>query len=272
MARKHIWFYLKDEDGNPIEGASINLYLKDTTTEATVYESRTASAAFAQSNILSDEDGYFEFYIGDQFEDLPSVGYNANQIFELHWASTEGTGFIDNFQIFDKIYIVDETNSSSTAKDKMISNEQAYKWDQHVLKVYTVLPHGIEPVDELKRTCLTSLLEIRVLPHSQPGRGIARRFSLRLKDVIPVSDYHLVRVVEQGASVFHIDYFIGVKVTHGLIQPAQQHRIGVRQALVLDLFRRILLLSHLELLQLCNREPVHTYRYLFDHFSFVTEH
>ena len=148
MARKHIWFYLKDEDGNPIEGASINLYLKDTTTEATVYESRTASAAFAQSNILSDEDGYFEFYIGDQFEDLPSVGYNANQIFELHWASTEGTGFIDNFQIFDKIYIVDETNSSSTAKDKMISNEQAYKWDQHVLKVYTVLPHGIEPVDE----------------------------------------------------------------------------------------------------------------------------
>ena len=86
MARKHVWYYLKDEDGEPIEGASINLYFNDTTTEATIYGSRSTSAALDQSTIVTDSNGYFEFYIGDQFEDSPAVGYSPDQIFHLQWS------------------------------------------------------------------------------------------------------------------------------------------------------------------------------------------
>ena len=156
MSRKHIWYYLKDEEGEPIEGAGINLYLTGTPAEATVYESRTASAAYDQSNILSDDDGYFEFYIGDQFEELPLIGYNPNQFFDLVWDSPgDFDGMVNGIQIFDLVYRVDETDTDAE-KNKMVSNALAFSWDRHVDKLYISEPHNLLPLDETDHSDITA--------------------------------------------------------------------------------------------------------------------
>ena len=147
MGRKHIWYFLKDEEGEPIESADINLYLTGTLTEATVYDSVSTSAAIDQSTILSDADGYFSFFIGDQFEDSPNIGYGPLQNFDLAWSSVEGTGSVSDIQIFDLIFPIDETDLD-TEKNKMVSNQLAYGWDTHVDRDYISLPHSIEPVNE----------------------------------------------------------------------------------------------------------------------------
>jgi hypothetical protein len=147
MARKHIWYFLKDEEGVPINEAQINIYLTGTTTEATIYDSYTTSAAIAQTDIISNPIGYFDFYIGDQFEESPNIGYTPDQYFDLVWTKTGNSGIIDGLQFFELLYQVDETDLTSTYKDKMVNNELAYRWDYHVDRNYPSEPHGIEEVD-----------------------------------------------------------------------------------------------------------------------------
>lgn len=147
MGRKHIWYNLKDEEGQPINEANINLYLTGTATEATIYNSVSTSAGLDQP-VISDSDGFFEFYLGDQFEDLPNIGYSPTQYFDLVWSSPSGSGIVDGLQLFDLIFPVDETDSTDTEKNKMLSNELAYKFTTHVDdRDYPTLPHDINPVD-----------------------------------------------------------------------------------------------------------------------------
>ena len=54
-----------------------------------------------QATWLTDSDGFFEFYIGDELE-APDY-YNANQYFDLKWGGTR-TGIIDRIQIFPFIF------------------------------------------------------------------------------------------------------------------------------------------------------------------------
>ena len=147
MGRKHIWYFLKDEEGEPIENGAINLYLTGTLTEATVYNSATASGAIDQSTIITDSEGFFEFYLGDQFEDLPLIGYQPTQNFDLAWLTSSVSGSVVNIQIFDLIFPIDETDTDAE-KNKMVSNQLAYDWDAHTDDTYSSLPHDINPVDE----------------------------------------------------------------------------------------------------------------------------
>lgn len=153
MGRLHHWYYLKDKEGRPILNAGLNLYLTTTNTEAVIYDSAAASASIDQSTWLTGASGFFNFFIGDQFETL-YVGYEPNQEFDLSWASSAAiyaddeipSGTINNIQLLPKIFTVDETNQLSI-RNKMVSNALATKWDEHPDKTYAQEPHAILPVD-----------------------------------------------------------------------------------------------------------------------------
>jgi hypothetical protein len=162
MTKLHHWFLLKDKEGRPINNASINLYLAETYDEATVYSSTdpSASSLIDQSTWITGASGYFDFYIGDQFEsaDTGYVGYDPDQLFDLYWAAS-GTiystdprvpsGVIDNIQLLPKLYQVDEVNrgTRTVLKNKFISNNLAYDWNIHPNLEYSTFPHDIDPVD-----------------------------------------------------------------------------------------------------------------------------
>jgi hypothetical protein len=153
MGRLHHWYYLKGREGRPIVNANLNLYIADTKTEATVYESTAASAAIDQSTWLTGTSGFFEFYIGDQFEEI-YTGYSPSIEFDLQWSASAArysdgiipSGVIEDIQLLPKIFTVNEALTDST-RNKMVSNFLAYKWDQHPDQDYSLEPHEIEPVD-----------------------------------------------------------------------------------------------------------------------------
>lgn len=169
MGRIHHWYYLKDKQGRPIVNANLKLYLEGTKTEATIYNSTasSASAIIDQSTWMSGPSGFFDFYIGDQFETDPlsvgATGYNPNQHFDLQWAASAAiysndphppSGVIDQIQLLPKIFQVDETSTNSI-RNKMVSNALAYKWDIHPDQIYSQQPHSLLPVDPSDSTDTT---------------------------------------------------------------------------------------------------------------------
>lgn len=143
MARHYQWKYLKDEEGRPISNAGLNLYLTGTEIEANLYSIPISGNILNQSTWVTDETGFFDFYIGNELE---TTGYTAEQYFDLVWTSETRTGIIDKIQIFPFIFTVDETNNDSD-KNKVLNNQLAYKFEYHIDHDYSTQPHGIKPVD-----------------------------------------------------------------------------------------------------------------------------
>jgi hypothetical protein len=152
MGRVHFWAFLKDKQGQPLVGGNVSLYLSGTDTDAVVFTTSVSASGGTdrrdQSSWTTGASGYFDFYIGDEWEE--NFGYSADQLFRLEW--TDGTpspsarGEIDQLQIFDQIFPMDQTLEDTT-ENKMVSNEYAYKWDNHVALTYTDEVHSIHPVD-----------------------------------------------------------------------------------------------------------------------------
>ena len=62
MAKIKWYSYLLNEEGQPISGASISIYLANSTTPAAIYTSETGTTATsAVPQLTTDADGYFEF-------------------------------------------------------------------------------------------------------------------------------------------------------------------------------------------------------------------
>jgi hypothetical protein len=103
------------------------------------------------ANIKTNGNGFFEFWIGDEFETL--AGYSSMQKFRLTWERAGIImGSINNIDVFPPLFQVDQTDgSSSTAleKNKTVSNYLGYIWSQHVASTYASEdpPHSILPVD-----------------------------------------------------------------------------------------------------------------------------
>ena len=160
MARLHYWQYIVDEEGTPVGGVSIRFYLADdTNTEANIYANSTVGHQTTTSaiDLLSNGEGYFEFWVGDEWE--LNGGYPSTQRFRLEWTRTGmREGVIDNLDIFPPLYQVDETVSGQSIaeeairRNKLISNRLAYRWEEHVESVVsgsayrTDAPHDIQPV------------------------------------------------------------------------------------------------------------------------------
>lgn len=155
---RYHWFgFVINEEGQPVEDATIKVYLAGTETLAVLYNQETGGSTNNQSSshILTNGSGYYEFWIADSSE---SYGYNRDQKFKISWEKTGVTdGTIDYIDVFSIGYNeVDETDGTSPIaddKDKLLSNLLAYTWEQHRLSTMTTgpsasNPHGFILLDE----------------------------------------------------------------------------------------------------------------------------
>lgn len=152
MSRKKFWAYLKNEQGQPIPSASITFKLDDTGSLATIYSTSVSAAndEIDQSTLTTDVSGFFEFYIGDVYEQGTNrVGYDPDQQFRLEWSSPDGSrsGYIDDMLMFYQVFPVDETDSVSTTKNKLASNELSWGWSTHRQQTWFHEIHQITQVD-----------------------------------------------------------------------------------------------------------------------------
>ncbi len=152
MARVHYWQYIVDEEGRPLENVDIRFYLSDNETEEAeifTHPSLGGPTTTSSANITTDGNGFFEFWVGDEFELL--AGYTATQKFKLDWQRAGILfGSINNIDVFPPIFTVDETDNISTEttqKNKLVSNRLAYKWDTHTDSNQGAQPHNLQPVD-----------------------------------------------------------------------------------------------------------------------------
>ena len=152
MSRYHYWQYVVDEDGRPLQNVNIRVYLNNNpNTEADIFVHPYLGSPTKSSvtDLETNGDGYFEFWVGDEFETLG--GYSSTQRFRLTWERAGILlGSIDNIDIYPPVFQVDETDSSSLTSDqrnKLISNKLAYGWQTHINSTYVDQPHDLQPVD-----------------------------------------------------------------------------------------------------------------------------
>jgi len=149
MARVHKWYYLRDGNGRTIAGSSLKLYKTNTKDEATIYSTPVSAAndLIDQSTWTTNTSGFFDFFIGNVFEELPLVGYIADQFFDLYWQAPAGpSGALYNLQLLPLVFRVDELDTNEV-ENKLVNNDLAYTWTNHAQLIYSNNPHGIEPVD-----------------------------------------------------------------------------------------------------------------------------
>jgi len=153
MARVHYWQYIVDSEGRPLEGVEIRFYLNDNPSqEADIFINPAIGSptTTSEGDVKTDGNGYFEFWVGDEFE--PLGGYVSTQKFRLTWQRAGILlGQVNNIDLFPPVFKVDETDNVSSTRDdknKLISNALAYKWDSHVTSVVPASsPHGLLPVN-----------------------------------------------------------------------------------------------------------------------------
>lgn len=155
MARYHYWQFIVDEEGSPLDSVEIRFYLSDQpTVEANIFLNPTTGAITTPSNadLKTNADGFFEFWIGDQWE--VEGGYPFSQKFRLEWYKAGIiAGAIDPVDVFPPLAPVDETITGQDLgekekKNKLISNALAFKWNNHIdLPVPSASPHDIQPVN-----------------------------------------------------------------------------------------------------------------------------
>lgn len=153
MARIHYWQYIVDSEGRPLENVNIRFYLADNPAEEAeifTHPQLGASTDTSTADTKTNGDGFFEFWIGDEFE--PFGGYESTQQFKLTWDRAGILlGHINYVDIFPPVLKVDETDNFSATKDnknKLISNALGYKWDTHTDSVVpTTEPHDLKAVD-----------------------------------------------------------------------------------------------------------------------------
>jgi hypothetical protein len=154
MARINYWQYLVDGQGNPLSYVDVRIYLAGTTTEANIFLNNSFGS-FSQSsveNLKTDQYGFFQFWIGDEWE--TEGGYEYTQQFKIIWQNTvDGIQEeIDDISIFAPVLTIDASNNikgvpSNKDVNRVISNQQGYKWDTHIDSVVpSASPHDLEPV------------------------------------------------------------------------------------------------------------------------------
>ena len=98
MARVHFWSHLIDDEGIPIQGASVTIYLSETLSPAYIYTSENSTTPInTDPQVTTNSEGFFEFWIGDVSE---SAGYSIPQKFKIAWEKTGvAEGYIDYVDI-----------------------------------------------------------------------------------------------------------------------------------------------------------------------------
>jgi hypothetical protein len=122
MARVHYWYYLTNEEGQPVPDASISVYQAGgTTTAIKVYAGETESSVISTApQVTTDSNGYFEFWVADA-SDLTN-GY-SNIKLRVAWTKPGAIddGYVDNveFSVFPHSYSVAIETGTWTALSGM---------------------------------------------------------------------------------------------------------------------------------------------------------
>lgn len=157
MARVHYWQFLIDEEGKPIEGANVYIFLANSDEAAYIYQDEiTGAPTNALPQLRTTAEGFFEFWIGDSSE---TNGYSSTQKFKLVWERIGiASGMIDYIDIFPPTIPVDES-SDNTERNKSVSNKLAKGWEEHRKSTSHII-HGIveydQNLDDIKRNRLIS--------------------------------------------------------------------------------------------------------------------
>lgn len=99
--KRHYWQYLIDSAGNSIADASIKVFLSGTNTYAYIQTSESAETYLSSEyvDLVTDEKGFFEFWISDLVES-PTYGYGITQKFRIAFSKAGYVSdYIDNVQI-----------------------------------------------------------------------------------------------------------------------------------------------------------------------------
>lgn len=150
MAKIKWYSYLLNEEGQPISGADISIYLANSDTPAKIYTSETGTTATSTvPQLQTNEDGYFEFWLGYIDDDN---AYNHHQKFKISWYKSNITnGYNDYISIvppdLNETWAPVNEDGYDTTRNKTISDNLARGWEEH--RTFTdYYIHGIEAVDE----------------------------------------------------------------------------------------------------------------------------
>lgn len=134
--RSHFFSYLKDNNGIPVEGATIHVLVYPlgggTASYAYVYltESGDPTTTF-ETALTTDSNGYFEFWFSDK-EEGGVYGYEYQREFKITWSGSGITsGSVDKIQLFDVTKREVDTTSTGTNKNRLVSNILAKGWEEH---------------------------------------------------------------------------------------------------------------------------------------------
>ena len=157
--RIHVWHYVLNEEGQPVEDANIRLHLSNSTTEANIFVTETSSSytTCSVADIKTNSEGFFEFWLAGNWE---TGGYDFSQLFRLRWYRPGiKQGYINNYNPWPNILTWVNTPSGGDVsyRNKFVSNTLVNTWLSHAsgsspqLSYNSLIPsasiHGISKVD-----------------------------------------------------------------------------------------------------------------------------
>lgn len=173
MARNHVWKFLVNQAGEPIEGANVSIYKAGTEIPVWVYFDEFAAGGSREApQVRTLENGYFEFWIDEDedfdvcntaaVDDETAVSYGFNQKFKIAWEKTGiAQGYVDYVDVFPpnryfQPVALDKCNLANPELDdikmnRTISQALACKWNTHVDSIITDVsdPTDIHGLDYL---------------------------------------------------------------------------------------------------------------------------
>lgn len=114
MARSHFFWYITNEEGQPVNAADITIYSAGTTTPMFVYLQEAGGAAIDTiPQVVTNNEGFCEFWIADSSE---VNGYVSGSKFSLNWSKPGviDDGSIDNIDFITPRVLSTTTESLST--------------------------------------------------------------------------------------------------------------------------------------------------------------
>lgn len=94
MARAHYFWYITNEEGQPVNAADVKVYIAGTTDPVKVFLQETSITSIQTlPQVTSDINGFFQFWIADERE---INGYDASTKFTIKWSKP---GIIDEGSI-----------------------------------------------------------------------------------------------------------------------------------------------------------------------------
>ncbi len=191
MARNHVWKFLVNQAGEPINAAHVFVYKAGTVEPVWVYfdEFGSAGSRSPSGQVSTLENGYFEFWIAEdeefdvcnteEVDNETATAYPFNQKFKLRWEKTGvASGQVDYVDVFpanryfqpaDTENCANEGVASNEEMNKVVSNYLVCRWESHVdadFRADDVIPTSIHGLDYLN-TSAPSLLFNKIVNNQQ---------------------------------------------------------------------------------------------------------